>query len=150
MKKLFALLIVVGLLGFACNNNKTSKNLNSNNREKDDYGKSGNRNNDDVKKNDETSGEKPDENTVEKPDENTGNSLLSGWPQAERDAFKTNCEKNAVGGGISVTLAKNYCDCMLNYMESQYPNVLDAGKLTDEDLETPEMKKIIKECLGLK
>lgn len=81
-------------------------------------------------------------------DDHNNNSGVSSWPQSERDAFKTNCEKNAIAGGSSSTVAQSYCACMLIKMENLYPNVEDAGKLTEKDLETPEMKKMINDCLG--
>lgn len=140
MKKILVLLMTLGLFVAACNNNKAGKNQNSNNREKDDYGKSDNTN-----KNDEKMSEG---NTVNKVDDNTNNAMMSGWPQVERDAFITNCVTNAMQGGtISRTVAQNYCDCMLNKMETLYPDIQDAGKLTEEELNSPSMQKMAKDCL---
>lgn len=76
------------------------------------------------------------------------NDMAGGWPDVERDDFVKNCVKNAMAGGRSRSVAQSYCDCMLNKMESLYPDIQDAGKLTDEDLKTPAMKKMIKDCLN--
>ena len=73
---------------------------------------------------------------------------MSGWPQAERDAFITNCEREAMAEGkISSSVAQNYCDCMLNKMETLYPDILDAAKLTEEEFQSPSMEKMAKDCL---
>lgn len=131
--------MALGLFVTACNNNKTGKNQNSNNKEKDDYSKSDNRNNNDEKKNEENNGSNVN---------NNNNSMMSGWPQVERDAFITNCVTNAIAGGtITRPVAQNYCDCMLNKMETLYPDIQDVAKLTQEDLESPAMEKMAKECL---
>jgi hypothetical protein len=139
MKKIFILLMAFGFFIAACNNNKTAKNQNSNNREKDDYGKSENRDNIDEKKN--------EENTMNKADDNNANSMVSGWPQVERDAFISNCVRTAMGNGKSRSVSQNYCDCMLNKMETLYPDIQEAAKLTDEELNSPAMEKMAKDCL---
>ena len=73
---------------------------------------------------------------------------MTGWPQSERDAFIANCVSHAMQEGtISKTVAQNYCDCMLNKMETLYPDVQDAGKLTEEELNSPAMEKMAKDCL---
>ena len=139
MKKILVLLMVLGLFIAACNNNKAGKNQNST-REKDDYGKSDNPNKNDEKMN--------DGNTLNKVDDNNNNAMMTGWPQSERDAFITNCVSHAMQEGtISKTVAQNYCDCMLNKMETLYPDVQDAGKLTEEELNSPAMEKMAKDCL---
>jgi hypothetical protein len=138
MKKSLVLLMVLGLFVAACNNNKADKNKNSNNREKDDYGKTDNKNNND---------EKTDDGNNEKDNDNNSK-MSSGWPRSERDAFTTNCVTNAIAGGtISRPVAQKYCDCMLNKMETLYPDILDVAKLTKEDLESPDMEKMAKDCL---
>jgi hypothetical protein len=141
MKKLFVLLMTLGFFVSACNNNKTGKNKNLNNRDKDDYGKTDNPNTNDEKKNEENNG-----NNV---NDNKNNSLMTGWPQVEKDAFITNCEREAMAGGtISRSVAQNYCDCMLNKMETLIPDIQDVAKLTQEDMESPAMKKMATDCLN--
>ena len=80
---------------------------------------------------------------------NTGNNnVAAGWPQSERETFISNCVKEAMAKGNSRSVAQNYCDCMLNKMESLFPDINDAAKITDEDLESPTMKKMISDCLN--
>lgn len=59
-----------------------------------------------------------------------------GWPQVERTGFMTNCVKNAVAGGRSRLVANSYCECMLDIMESLYPDINDAGRLTESQVES--------------
>jgi hypothetical protein len=142
MKKILVLLMALGLFIAACNNNKTGKDQKANNREKDDYGKSDNTNNKDEKM--------TDGNAVKTDDGNDNNATMSGWPQSERTAFITNCVTNAMQGGtITRTIAQNYCDCMLNKMETLYPDIQDAGKITVEELNSPAMEKMAKDCLKI-
>lgn len=78
-------------------------------------------------------------------DNNTN--VAGGWPQSERDGFITNCVREAMAKGNSRTVAQNYCDCMLNKMESLFPDINDAAKLTEEDINSPAMKKMVDDCL---
>ena len=122
----------------ACNNDKTGKNQNSTNREKDDYSKNNSGDNNDEKKDEVKTGD----------NENAVNKTMRGWPQSERDGFMSSCEKNAMAGGtINKELAESYCACMLKKMEILYPDIEEAAKLTNEDLETPAMKRMAADCL---
>jgi hypothetical protein len=213
MKKLLVLLMSFVFIIAACNDNKTAKNQNPNNRDKDDYGKTDNTNNTnnadenkttdnfgnsswtETDKNkflkecaasfDESQGDLPNkicpcvlqkmekeftsyseadskggeaagqrialqckDEIVGKTD-NTNTHVAGGWPQVEKTAFITNCVTNATAGGkISRTVAQNYCDCMLNKMETLYPDIQDAGKLTEEEMNSPAMVKMAKDCLS--
>ncbi|MEO7922110.1 MAG: hypothetical protein ABIR30_00370 [Chitinophagaceae bacterium] len=70
-----------------------------------------------------------------------------GWPSTERYAFISECIK-AASVGMSVDSARFYCYCMQEKVETKYPLVEDAAKLSKEDMETPEWQKKINECLG--
>jgi hypothetical protein len=69
------------------------------------------------------------------------------WPVSEVNAFVTNCVSSAVGGGMDRPLALRYCECMQVKLETMYPDVKEASLLTDEDMQSPAMKRIIKDCL---
>lgn len=56
------------------------------------------------------------------------------WPQVERDGFIKNCKKNAIKAGTSQLIAQNYCECMLDKMETLYPDVNEAAKLSEEKI----------------
>ena len=72
---------------------------------------------------------------------------LSGqWSTDDRSEFITSCV-NAAKAGIGEQKAKTYCDCMLYKVERKYPNSADAAKLTAQELEKPEWKKNLQECL---
>jgi hypothetical protein len=78
--------------------------------------------------------------------DNTNNTVASNWPQSEKDSFISNCVTNAMAKGRSRPASQNYCECMLNKMETLFPDINDAAKLTDEDIKSPEMKKLIDDC----
>jgi len=134
MKKFIVLLLSVGFL-VACKNDKNTKN--DLNRSKDDYLSSDkSKKNDDKEKN--TSDYSEDDKTNTGDDNKSvvkDNFEAEGWPQVERDSFISSCVKNAMKQGRSRAVSESYCDCMLNKMESLYPNINDAGRLTEKELD---------------
>jgi hypothetical protein len=68
------------------------------------------------------------------------------WPQVERDGFMKNCEKKAKESGSSQLIAQSFCECMLDKMETLYPDIKDAAKLTIEKINEIGMK-YREECL---
>jgi hypothetical protein len=66
---------------------------------------------------------------------NSGMTTGSGWPQVERRAFITSCEKKAIAGGRDKYTAQSYCACMLEKMEGDYPDINDASRLTERQVE---------------
>lgn len=76
--------------------------------------------------------------------------LYGYWSGEERDAFLTNCIESAMseGSGLTKEKATSYCECMLYKIEKKYPNPLDAGNITDETMNTPEMQKLLKGCFS--
>lgn len=70
-----------------------------------------------------------------------------GWPSWERSAFIIECIKSAKAG-MSEDSARSYCYCMQFKVEAKYPTIEAAGKITEADMESPEWKKDIKNCLS--
>lgn len=66
---------------------------------------------------------------------NTNISAAAGWPQSERDGFISSCVTNAMKQGRSRAVSQSYCDCMLDKMESLYPDINEAAKLTDAQVD---------------
>jgi len=71
-----------------------------------------------------------------------------GWTPADRSDFITNCVRTAKVN-LGEDSARSYCYCMQEKIEKKYPIVADAGKVTAEDMSTPEWKKEIKDCLTM-
>lgn len=121
MKKLLILLTAFSFFVASCNNNKNGKNQNTNNRDKDDYGKNGNI----------TTG---DEN---KTNNNFGN---SGWTELEKTKLLKDCiasfEEN------QSALANQICPCLLGKMEKKYTSFNDADTRSSE----AELKSFTLQC----
>ncbi len=66
---------------------------------------------------------------------NQGNNAASNWPESEKNSFLSNCEAKAVSGGTSRAVAQSYCQCMLDKLEAVYPDMNDAAKLTEADMD---------------
>jgi hypothetical protein len=58
----------------------------------------------------------------------------NGWPEVEKTSFTKNCVTNAMAGGQTKLVAEGYCDCMLSKMQQLYPDINDAGKLTEAQI----------------
>lgn len=74
-------------------------------------------------------------------------SSSSGWSRKEELQFVDECVNAAVKGGMEELDAQSYCDCMQFKLEKIYPDYREANKLTSADMNSPSMKKMIKECL---
>lgn len=70
-----------------------------------------------------------------------------GWPSTERYSFISECINSAMPG-LSRDTARFYCYCMLEKMETKFPDIADASKVTDNELAKPEWQKEIIECLS--
>jgi hypothetical protein len=66
---------------------------------------------------------------------NSGISSGNGWPQSERDGFINSCVTNAMKKGQTRSISQSYCDCMLNKMESLYPDINDAARLSEDEVD---------------
>ena len=142
MKKLFILLLAAGLFT-SCNNNKGKNDRtdrDTTKTSKDDYN-SGDKNSDKDKDNTDQNKDNSSNNG------NTNNNSRGSWSSVEVDAFITNCVSSAVNGGMQRTKADSYCNCMQRKLETLYPNVNDAGSLTEEDMNSPSMQRLVKDCL---
>jgi hypothetical protein len=71
------------------------------------------------------------------------------WSESDRKSFVDVCSTAAEKGGMSQRKAESYCTCMEGKMERLYPNSSDANKITNEDMKTEEMQKMVKDCLGM-
>lgn len=72
--------------------------------------------------------------------DNTNNFSGSGWPQSEKDSFISSCVREAMKGGRSREVASSYCQCMMEKMEAEYPDINKAAKLTNDEIEKVMMK----------
>ena len=70
-----------------------------------------------------------------------------GWPSIERQSFITECIGTAKKN-MSSDSARSYCYCMQEKMESKYPDIAEANKITATDLASPEWVKEIRSCIG--
>lgn len=76
-------------------------------------------------------------------------SQKKGWTAKDRTDFISSCI-DAAKASLGEDTASYYCFCMQVKVESKYPNIEDAGKLSDADLATPEWQALIQECLKRK
>lgn len=74
-------------------------------------------------------------------------SSSSGWSRKEEMQFVDECVNAAVKQGMEELDAQSYCDCMQFKLEKIYPDYREANTLTSADMNSPSMKKMIKECL---
>lgn len=134
MKKLLILCLSLSLM-VACKDKKdTRRDDTKTTTEKDDYRKTDDR---DSKESD----------SKESDDKNTNDNKTSNWSSKDVNDFVSNCTSSAVNGGMQQVVAERYCECMQVKMATLYPDVVDAGQLTQADLETPAMKRMIQDCL---
>ena len=87
-----------------------------------------------------------DDNNVEVDNDKSNYNADSGWPEIEIKEFVTNCVKAAEKNGMEYLDAQSYCDCMQYKLEKLYPNVRDS-RLTNLNMESSAMKKMVKSCL---
>ncbi len=73
-------------------------------------------------------------------------SSSSGWSRKDELDFVNSCVREAKKGGMEELDAQSYCDCMQYKIEKLYPNINDASRLTERDLQSPSMKKMIEDC----
>jgi polyhydroxyalkanoate synthesis regulator phasin len=79
----------------------------------------------------------------------TNNNEGGGWSSAEVNQFVNSCVSEAVKTGkMTRGQAQNYCSCMQEKFENLFPNSADAGNVTDEDMESPAMKRLIQNCVA--
>jgi hypothetical protein len=122
MRKLLSLLLAVSILA-SCNNKKpaTGDNTKTDTTKKEDV----------------------------KPPSDMGNkeATATGWPEKDKNDFMTSCVDEAVKNVSDRTIATNYCSCMLDKLEGEYPDVNKAAALTSEEV-GEVMKKYRDGCLA--
>jgi hypothetical protein len=116
MKKIFVILMTLGLFVAACNNNKAGKN-NLGNREKDDYGNRDNKNR----------------------EEDDGNK----WSAMDRNKYTRQCLDESSNKGINNELAEKICSCSLEKMEKTFSSYADADGTSSN---ASVIANFIKEC----
>lgn len=132
MKKLLILFFATSLF-VACNNDKKDDRRSSRDRdkEKDDY-----RSRDDEEKDDSRNTDYKDDekDTRDKDEDRDTRKTASGWPQSSKDEFVNSCVREAVKNGNTRSYSERYCECMVDKMESLYPDVEEVAKLTEEEV----------------
>jgi hypothetical protein len=83
---------------------------------------------------------------LNKKENKSNNNDGGGWPESVRNSFVSKCADEA-SSAMTRSAANNYCNCMVAEIEAMYPNPVDAGQLTEADMESAEMKRKIKACL---
>ncbi|HEX4877726.1 MAG TPA: hypothetical protein VFV31_13710 [Chitinophagaceae bacterium] len=143
MKKLLLFLLAFSLLT-ACKNDKGGGAKKTETQATDDYRSGDEKNKDDKTKTEEN--KEPQKNgddltTGEKneTDDNT-NMGAGGWPETEKSSFITSCVREAMKNGNSRSVSTSYCQCMLEKLEAMYPDINEAAKLSDTELERVMMK----------
>lgn len=71
----------------------------------------------------------------------------SKWSYKDRTDFILSCAE-AANASMSLDSAKFYCYCMLGKMEIKFPDPAQALTVTEADLEKPEWKKMVRDCIG--
>ena len=68
------------------------------------------------------------------------------WSSKDRSDFLNDCI-DAAKGRLGDAKARSYCECMLFKTEKKYPDPAEAAMITEEIMQSPEWKKMIKDCL---
>ncbi len=71
----------------------------------------------------------------------------SKWSYKDRTDFIRSCTETAQAS-ISLDSAKFYCYCMLGKMEKKFPEPEKALTVTEEEMNSPEWKKMARDCIG--
>ncbi len=124
MKKLLVFLMAFAFFVVSCNNNKNGKNQNTNNRDKDDYGKNDNRNTDD--------------NNSNKDDFNQKNN----WSSSDIRSFNEQCLTTV---NNNEEAARTFCPCLLEKFQAKYASLAEMDRNGTEE----EGKRAGEECMAL-
>ena len=142
MKKLLILFFATSLF-VACNNNKKDdrRSDRDRDRERDDY-----RSRDDEKENDRDRDRDADYNDDNKRKDDSydkDDSRSTGWSAKDVRDFVSECVPAAAKNGLTNAQATDYCECMQQKIERQYPDINDAARI---DMESPEMQQMVQDC----
>ncbi len=91
----------------------------------------------------QSAGDKTTNKTTDKPVNKIADK--KGWSTEDRHTFISECMGTAIS--IGKDSARFYCYCMQEKIETKFPDVNDANKLSADDLQKPEWKKAAKDCL---
>jgi type III secretory pathway component EscV len=100
---------------------------------------------DKTEKNEKTVPENKNQNNTDfsggedKKDENT-NLKAAGWPESEKESFMKSCVAEAMKNNNNRSVSSRYCQCMLEKMESLYPDINKAARLTESEIERVMLK----------
>jgi len=90
---------------------------------------------------DKTTTEKTD---IKPPDDGRGSKdkeiVSEGWPEKDRNDFLSNCISEGVKNMPDTERVTRYCNCMLEKMEGEYPDVNKASTLSSEEINDLMMK----------
>jgi hypothetical protein len=115
MKKLFFLILSLGILG-SCNNKKAADKT------------------DDVKTTDTVKKEPVDEKVENK--EAPPTETVTGWPEKDKNDFLNSCIESSLPNTNDRTVSQTYCSCMLDKLQQEYPDIERVKTLTDDDINT--------------
>jgi hypothetical protein len=116
MKKLLVLSMAFALFA-ACNNNKPANNLNTNNREKDDYRNNPNTNNDN------NNNDRNKDNT----DNNRDRNNPGGWSKADEASWMNACNTPALADKMGEEKASTYCSCVLEKLKTEFSSMEEVN-----------------------
>lgn len=95
------------LFVFACNNDKGKNNMNTNNRERDDYRKNEGNNDDNI-------------NTI--------------WSARDVSSFNQQCQQTIADKNLSESQMNQFCSCLLDKMQAKFSSLSEMDqKGTEED-----------------
>lgn len=154
MKQLLVFILALGLFT-ACKDKKGPDPRNKGDYYKDDYRNGDDRNNngDDENRNsrnnrndDENMNNNDRNNNNDEPVDDNSNGSAGSWGSANEDVFVSNCVSSAASSGkFTKSQAKAYCTCMLEKLETRYPNPEQISGMDEND---PTMLRMAKECVG--
>lgn len=121
MKKLLVLIMAIGIVATSCNNNKDQKNPFGKDREKDDYGKR-----DDKEDNDKGGGD---------------------WSSKDRSKYMKECNDQMAKEGVDENLADQICSCSLEKVSMRYSSYAEADRGSAEKI-ADDIKACAEEVAG--
>jgi len=71
-----------------------------------------------------------------------------GWSGADRKKFVNDCTGEAAKG-MDEAKARSYCECMQPKIETKYPTVAEANRMSSADLQTATWTAEVQSCLGM-
>jgi len=72
--------------------------------------------------------------TENKNPNNNASTTSGGWPISEARAYVTSCTSEALKTGMEKYTAQAYCECMQVKMEQRFPDINEAGRLSESEI----------------